>query len=355
MHIVNPKVTQELVQRCLLLSVMLPLVLLLAMDLCTDNGWGQNLRVHPKSIPSLELEITAHGDDPRYLAALKGLRWCVNVCRDEEKFRKSFTRYLALLDQLTLNHPRPSLMSLVHRLILEEFTRALPAFPSIFPADADGYVAFLSILPTAYHHQIPIAPLREFARSHFGKVIPADRLHEFRQAAKNLDYARLSDLINEALLLDQAYRRGADKDFRLPPNILQSLMASCAALPFQRKEPEPGYREQNYFATHLVSALSHCGAREFEASSLGDRVFFYLTGEYGAVRHRRGDLHLLCGFLTSLRQFAPTRVGFIREGEIYLMSLQRSDGGWGAFDGPNTGPEDRLDPTGAAVTLLAQK
>ena len=174
------------------------------------HSGGSQLHYNQAVIDSLDREI-AQCSDERYLAVLRGLRWCVAFCDDDSKFDFTFSNYVVMLDELTLHRSRPALASIVHTLIVREFERALPRFSTIFSPDAEGYEEFISILPIAYRHQVPAKPLKEFASHHFGAVTPFDRLHEFRQAAKKRDYDRLTDLVVWAAFLNMAYRWQVDE------------------------------------------------------------------------------------------------------------------------------------------------
>jgi hypothetical protein len=314
----------------------------------------QPLRYNQDTVDALQAEMDSKCNDERYLAVLRGLRWCVAFCDDDANFDFTFANYVTMLDELTGRGSPPAFARIVHSLILKEFDRAIPRFAQLFPADADGYEDFVSILPIAYHHQVPLAALKEFASSHFFNVIPADRLNEFRQAAKIRNYDSLTDLVVGAAFVDMAYSRGIDKDFRLPPDNYRTVMAECAAIPFLKRFEDDDYHDQNYYATHVLLALNHYGQRQLVPSTTGDRVFYYLAGQYDAVRHRVGDLDLICEYLYCFRQFAPTGVGFITEGEQYVLSQQRSDGSWGTADDFQGDPYDRLHPTWTAITLLVQ-
>jgi hypothetical protein len=320
----------------------------------TYSGFGENSRCNQRHVAALDREIAAHRGEARYTAALRGLRWCVLFCQEDANFEFTFVNYLTMLDELTLHHPRPALLRIVHELILDEFERARPRLPHLFSADAEGLEEFVMILPIAYHHQVPLAPLKSFASRRFKAVVPVNRLEQFRQASQKRDYDRLTDLIVGATFVDMCYRWGADKAFPLPPNVYPRLIADCASIPFGNSEGSTGYFDQNYYATHLLLALNHYGQKRLKPSPVADRVFFYLVKEYDAVRNRVGDLDLLCEYLYCLRQFGPDGVGFLDEGERYVMSLQRPDGAWGAVEDAGNDPYDRLHPTWTAVTLLAQ-
>lgn len=312
------------------------------------------LRYNHDTVSELQQEMDATCTDERYLAVLRGLRWCVVFCDDDANFDFTFANYLTMLDELTLHGSPPALARIVHGLILKEFDRAIPRFAKLFAADADGYEDFISILPIAYHHQVPLKPLKEFAARHFEKVIPPDRLSEFRQAANVRNYDTLTDLVVGAAFLDMAYFWGIDKDFRLPPDNYRTIMTECAAIPFKQRFKDDNYHDQNYYATHVLLALNHYGQHPLIPSVTGDRVFFYLTGQYDAIRYGVGDLDLLCEYLYCFRQFAPAGVGFIAEGEQYILSQQRTDGSWGTADDFEGDPYDRLHPTWTAITLLIQ-
>ncbi|MBJ6724976.1 hypothetical protein [Geomesophilobacter sediminis] len=353
MQSVIHRCTRHVPVRYLIVAGLLPLILFLTLGALPDARSGAPPTA--KTVTELKHEISTNRSDARYVATLAGLRWCVTFCQNDDNFDFTFSNYLTMLDELTLHHPRPALMRIVHDLIVREFARALPRLDRIFPADADGYESFVSILPIAYHHQIPLNPLKEYASRRFAAVVVPDRLAEFREAARLRDYDRLTDLVVGATFVDMAYRWGAARDFRLPPNIYGTVLDECAVIPFQNKERDNGYFDQNYYATHLLLALNHYGQRQLNASSTGDRVFFYLTEQYDAVRNRVGDLDLLCEYLYCFKQFAPVGVGFVTEGERYVMSLQRPDGAWGAVEDPDKDPYDRLHPTWTAITLLAQR
>jgi len=121
---------------------------------------------------------------------------------------------------------------IVHALILKEFERALPRFPKLFAADAAGYEDFISILPVAYHHEAPLAPLKAFAARHFAGITPPDRLSEFRQAAKDRDYDLLTDLVVGAAFIDMAYRWASIRISGCAPPLCDRF-AECAEVTFE--------------------------------------------------------------------------------------------------------------------------
>ncbi len=201
---------------------------------------------------------------------------------------------------------------------------------------------------------MPLQPLKVFASARFANVVPADRLNEFRHAAKIRYYDALTDLVVEAAFMDMAYSWGVDEDFKLPPDNYLIIMAECAAIPFLKGFEDDNYHDQNYYATHVLLALNHYGQKHLLPSVTGDRVFYYLSGQNDVVRHRVGDLDFLCEYLYCFRQFASAGVGFIAEGEQYILSQQRSDGSWGTPDDFQGDPYDHLHPTWTAITLLIQ-
>jgi hypothetical protein len=337
---------------CLFLGFFATLLACGSFETFAHSG-GSQLHYNQAVIDSLDREI-AQCSDERYLAVLRGLRWCVAFCDDDSKFDFTFSNYIVMLDELTLYRTRPALAGIVHTLIVREFERALPRFPTIFSTDADGYDDFISILPIAYHHQVPAKALKEFASHHFGAVTPIDRLHEFRQAAKKRDYDRLTDLVVWAAFLNMAYRWQVDRDFTLPPDNYLTIMTECASIPFAVRFNQDTYHDQNYYATHVLLALNHYGQHPLLASVTADKVFFYLAGNYNTVRYRAGDFDLLCEYLYCFRQFAPEGVQFISEGELYVLSQQREDGSWGTSEDFEGDPYDQLHPTWTAITLLIQ-
>lgn len=332
-------------------------VLLILLCSCSERAGkseGKALRYNQATVAALDREIMNSPNDKRYLAILKGLRWCVIFCDDDKNFDFTFTNYVTMLDELSLRNPDSALAHIVHDLILKEFDRALPRLSRLFSTNEDEYGRFISKLPIIYHHKVPVKPFKEFADRNFAGIAFSDRLKEFRKAAKKRDYDRLTDLLVRTAFIDMDYRWGADKDFRLPPNHYQTIMKECADIPFLHRYKDTGYFDQNYFATHVVLALTHYGQRPFQPSATGDKMFFYLTGQYETVRHRMDDLDLLCEYLYCFRQFAIRNAEFISEGEQYVMSLQRDDGAWGEVEDPDKDPYDRLHPTWTAITLLVQ-
>lgn len=290
--------------------------------------------------------------DKRYSAVLRGLRWCVVFSDNDSNFNFTFTNYITMLHELTLHSSHSGLKRIVHALIVKEFKRAIPRLDTLFAADEDGYMDFVTMLPIAYRHKVPLKPLKIFAAGRFEKITPPDRLNEFRLAAKNLDYDLLTNLIIEAAFMDMAYEMGGAKDFQLPPNNYRTIMDECAGIPFLHKYNDDAYHDQNYYATHVLLALNHYGQETLKASATGDRVFQYLAGQYSTVRNQAGDFDLLCEYLYCLRQFVISGVSFITEGERHIMSLQNPDGSWGTVDDFNGDPYDQFHPTWTAITLL---
>jgi hypothetical protein len=343
----------QLALRLVLFS--LAVILLVGCSAPVANTAAESLHYNQSTITALDRELTAHRDDKRYGAVLRGLRWCIAFCDNDPHFDFTFTNYVTMLDELTLQHTYPALEHIVHVLILREFERALPRFHELFTADVDGYEDFISILPIAYHHRVPVGPLKKFALRRFANVASIDRAKEFRQAAKDLNYDLLTDLIVEAAFVDMAYTMGASKDFRLPLNNYGTFMDACAKIPFLRKYNDNTYSDQNYYATHVLLALNHYGQQPLKTSATRDHVFLYLADQYDIVRNRVGDIDLLCEYLYCFRQCAQAGVRFIAEGEKYVMSLQNSDGSWGTAADFNGDPYDQLHPTWTVITLLVQK
>lgn len=313
------------------------------------------LNYNRDSVKAIDRELSNTKLDERDRAVFRGLRWCIVFCDEDENFNFTFANYLTMLDELTLHQPSGELASIVHNLILREFQRAQSRLPKLFSADASGYVDFISILPIAYHHQAPIGTLKEFAERQFANVTVPDRLAEFRKALRERNYDLLTTLVVDAAFKNMAYQWKADKDFRLPPDNYEVIMAQCSKIPFLRKYRDEAFHDQNYYATHVLLALNHYGQEKLKASLTSDEVFFYLVDQYKVVRNRIGDLDLLCEYLYCFRQFAPKGVQFITEGEKYVMSLQNQDGSWGTKEDFEGDPYDRLHPTWTAITLLVQR
>jgi len=201
---------------------------------------------------------------------------------------------------------------------------------------------------------VPVAPLRQFAAGHFTGIDVHDLLQEFRQAAKERNYDLLTDLVVNAAFVNMAYEAGVDKDFKLPPDNYRTVIAECASIPFRARFGQDTYHDQNYYATHVLLALVHYGRKQLVSSDAGDKVFFYLAAQYQTVRNRVDDLDLLCEYLYCFRQFTPSSVGFVDEGERYVLSRQLADGSWGTDDDFGGDPYDQLHPTWTAITLLVQ-
>ncbi len=324
---------------------------------CSEKPAGPDfkaLKYNQAVVEAIDREAGSNRANQHYLSMLRGLRWCVVFCDDDKNFDFTFTNYLTMLDELSLDRQHPAFAKIVHGLIQKEFERALPRLPKLFEADADSHESFVSILPIAYHHKVPLEPLKKFASTYFAGVRFPDRLKQFKQAARELNYDRLTDLVIGAVFVNMAYRCGLDRDFRLPPDCYQAVMGECAAVPFKRRYKDSDYQDQNYYATHVLLALNHYGRLPLGSSATSDRIFFYLTGQYGRVRNQVGDLDLLCEYLYCFKQFAPAGVGFIQEGERYILSQQRPDGSWGTTEDFEGDPYDKLHPTWTAITLLAQ-
>jgi hypothetical protein len=322
-----------------------------------ENTGGVKLRYNQATLSELDREIAKNNENKQYSAVLKGLRWCVIFNDDDKNFDFTFTNYITMLDELTIHSRRESFKRIVHTLIQKEFDRALPRMPKLFEANEGGYESFVSILPIAYHHQVPVQPLREFANRHFANadLDYSDPVEEFRSAAKKRDYDLMCDLIIDAVFTDMAYRWNIDKDFRLPPNGYQAIMSECATVPFLHNYKSKKYHDQNYYATHVLLALNHYGQKPLIASATADKVFFYLIGQYNRIRYDVGDLDLLCEYLYCLKQFAFKNVEFITEGDGYIISKQHEDGSWGTYGDSKGDPYDQLHPTWTAITLLVQE
>jgi hypothetical protein len=315
---------------------------------------AETLRHNQEIVQALDREIASESTDENYLAILRGFRWCVIFNDKDSNFDFTFSNYLTMLDELSQQHSWPALTRIVHGLILREFDRAVPRLDELFTADIDGYGEFISILPTAYHHHVPVEPLRRFASEHFAGVIPPDRLREFRKAARERNYDLLTDLVVDATFIDMAYALGIEKDFNLPADHYKTVIEECSLIPFKARPDEEAYHDQNYYATHLLLALVHYGRRPLVPSVTGDKVFFYLASQYENVRNRVDDLDLLCEYLYCFRKLGPITAGFVAEGERYVVSMQRSDGSWGTSDDFHGDPYDQLHPTWTAITLLVQ-
>lgn len=296
-------------------------------------------------------ELAANRGNARYCAVLRGLRWCVILNDDPSRFESSFSNYVTMLDELSLSPAPPAFRKIVGDLIRREFVRALPGLGRIFQADSAGYMDFVSVLPIAYRHHVPLRGLKKFTAAHFTGVSAPDRLEEFRQAARELEYETLTDIVVEAAFIDMAYKLGAGRDFRLPQNHYGTIMAECAAIPFARRHGEEGYYDQNYYATHVVLALNHYGGRKVGASAAGDHVLAYLSENYAVVRNKVNDLDLLSEYLYCLRQLGISGP-LIAEGEEHILSLQHADGSWGTREDFSGEPYDQLHPTWTAITLL---
>lgn len=315
---------------------------------------SSSLKYNQAAVSALDLEMSKNTSDMRYLSVLKGLRWCVAFCDNDKNFDFTFSNYITMLDEISLHKPGSKLEKIVHELILKEFGRAVPRFSRLFDADVNGYEDFISILPVAYHHNVPLQPLKDFFKRSFTGIVCPDRLQEFRDAALKRDYDTLTDLVVYAAFIDMAYRWKADRYFSLPPDNYQIVLKECADIPFLYGFRDDDFHEQNYYATHVLLALNHYGQRRYTPSVTGDRIFFYLTGQYMTVRNRLDDIDLLCEYLYCLRQYGIKNAAFIVEGEQYIISKQRPDGGWGPADDPDDDPYDKLHPAWTAITLLVQ-
>ncbi|HYA85969.1 MAG TPA: hypothetical protein VEI57_02750 [Nitrospirota bacterium] len=334
------------------------LVICATLVCCTDkveHSGNIQLYYNQTTLSELDHEIARSNTNERYSAVLKGLRWCVIFFDNDKNFDFTFSNYMTMLDELSLHSRRDSFTSIVHTLIQKEFKRVIPRLPKLFEANEDGYEEFINILPIAYHHQIPIQPLQEFANGHFAHVNLSDKIQKFKRAARQLNYELLTDLVIEAAFIDMDYRWKADRDFRLPPNGYQAILKECEAIPFLYNYKSEKYHDQNYYATHVLLALNHYGQKPLKPSATSDKVFFYLTGQYNRIRYHVDDLDLLSECLYCFKQFAPMNVEFIGEGERYIISQQHEDGSWGTSDDFKGDPYDQFHPTWTAIVLLVQE
>jgi hypothetical protein len=310
------------------------------------------LHYNQDTLKALDHEIAQNPHNERYISVLKGLRWCVIFFDNDKHFNATFYNYLIMLDELSVRNSQPKLSLIVHDLILNEFDRVAPRLSRLLTADVDGYETLISLLPIIYHHKVPIAPFKQFADEYFNGISYPDQLKEFRRSVKKLDYSGLTNLISNAACLDMAYSWKAEKNFRLPPNYYEILLKESLDIPFLSTPKDDNYDDQNYFATHLIFALNHYGQRPYTPSELGDKLFFYLIGQYMIVRHQSDNLDIMCEYLYCLRQFGLQNAEFIIRGEKYVVSLQRPDGAWGQIDNPDDSPYHRMHPTWTAISML---
>jgi hypothetical protein len=84
------------------------------------------LQYNHTAVSALDSEIAKNSGKKRPLAVLKGLRWCVIFCDNDENFNQTFSNYITMLDELSLHSSDPVLTRIVHDLILNEFRRAEP-------------------------------------------------------------------------------------------------------------------------------------------------------------------------------------------------------------------------------------
>jgi hypothetical protein len=237
---------------------------------------------------------------------------------------------------------------------VKEFNRALPKMSRLINANDIGYARFIYILPALYHHRVPVQPFREFADKYFAELEYPDQLKIFRRLAKKRDYDNMTSIVSETAALDMAYSWKADRDFKLPPNIYETVIKEAMDVPLPVKYGNNNYNDQNYFVTHLVMALNHYGHRPLPPSAIGDKLFFYMIGQYKTVRYKSDYIDMLCEYLYCLRMYGLRNVKFMNEDEKYIISLQRPDGSWGEADDPDDSPYHLFHPTWTVITMLIQ-
>ncbi len=234
---------------------------------------------------SLEREVPAVEDhaNERYRAIIRGVRWL--FAKDQTILDwLIFSEVIVMLNELTLTGLHPTLERIVHDIIVKVFSWSIRRLPKLYSAATiESYEDFLSLLPAAYRHKVPIEPLKLFAEKHFANVSIRDRLQEFRLAAKKTDYDRLCSIIIDSVFFDLCYRAGAAADFRLPPNHCETYLTEAAAIPFihhfnksdDRKLRDFSFFDQNYYATHVILASTRYGYEPFPDTATNRHMLRY--------------------------------------------------------------------------------
>ena len=288
---------------------------------------------------------------------LAGLHWLIVFIDDSEHFQDLFSDFIIFSEELSRSSSYPQLAEIGSRLLVDSLQRAQADLGAIFSADEEGLWDFIGILPiVAQVPEVKTAYFQFYEKrfSHLAKQAYQSEEMTFEQAVKQKNFHVIGDYLIDTSFLHY-YRLTPDGvTIPLPPDTFLQHMQSFEKFdyPTDLNSQSAAFSDLAYLATHVVLVMTNYGEHPISADINSQKVGEYINITFPIVRFQLSDLDLLAEYLQSLKILQPTDDPRIQMTEVFILSLQRSDGSWGTAQDFAGEPYDAFHPTWAVLTAL---
>lgn len=295
-------------------------------------------------------------EQENHQAALRGVLWTVRLVQPDDHFGAVFSDYLLMLHEHQQRARDETVRRCLTDLIRNALDRAAPRLETLFPADAYGAWDFRTILRILWAYGGPRKVYEAYHEDVLAKQPPIDYARTFAEALADRDYDALCDHLVDAAFLHYLRAAPQARDMELPEDRLDEYVEALGALEFVHSATSDprAYSDQNYFATHVILALSDYGIRPLTDSRLTRRTLRYLQEEFEPVWRRVPDVDLLAEFVQSLEIGGLGDQALVRQARHRLVERQHADGSWGSAEDLGGNPYQALHPTWTVSTALMQ-
>ncbi len=285
------------------------------------------------------------------ISVIKGLLWLLDFVQDNDNFIFIFHNYIPMLYEVSVIHNDSVIRDIVRKVIKNEGLRGAGHAERIFTKDNEqDIILMIGILERV---NAPTGKYIEYFNKYLSGYNGEKCRDEFYSAAKSLNYDKLTDSICDYSHFRFAYKRGMQKSLRLPKDYQDEFLRTCESLPFKyTAADEDGYKDQNYYATHLVFVMTGYGEYPVNDTALARKLRKYILDNFPTVRTRVHDLDLLGEYVECMKIFGLGHRTEVREAVEYLVARQNSDGSWVKNRGKDDDPYDLFHPSWTSITAI---
>jgi hypothetical protein len=289
--------------------------------------------------------------DTQRISVIKGLLWLLDFVQDDNNFVYIFHNYIPMLYEVSVINNDAVIRNIARRVIRNESLRGAGYAKSIFTKNNEQDI----ILMTGILERVN-APTDAYVE-YFKKILngyDGEKCRaEFYTAVKSMNYDKLSDSLCDYSHFRFAYKGRMKKSLRLPVDYRDEFLRTCASLPFKYTvADEDGYRDQNYYATHVVFVMTGYGEYPIRDTAFARKLRKYLLQNFPIVRARVHDLDLLGEYVECMKIFGLGQRAEVIEAVQYIISRQDPDGSWAKKRGKDDDPYSLFHPSWTSITAI---
>ena len=311
-----------------------------------DRHGAERLEVHLTDVAS-----------PDHRAALRGVLWTVRFVQPREHFESIFSDSLLMRHEHQQRARDETVRRCLTDLIRNALDRAAPRLAFVFPAEPYGAWDFRTILRILWAYGGPRETYETYYSEFLAHQPPLEYERPFAEALAARDYDVLCDHLVDAAFVHYLHTATQANGMELPDDRLDEYVKALGTLEYVHSPTSDprAYSDQNYFATHVVLALSDYGVRPLRDSRLTRNTLRYLQQEFEPVARRVPDVDLLAEFVQCLEIAGLGDQALVRQAHTRLVEQQHPDGSWGAEEDLGGVPYRAFHPTWTVSTALMQR